>query len=190
MALNLSDTPAQRQREREADAVARGQQVRPEDDPVGYASLHWALYPVMAEVPMLPVIPAGMWPYESPLVKRARADAGENPHEVPEEYVEANKAAVYGTMPDEETVEAARRGDIVFRGAVAEGLRQAVVQASQRDERMEARDQRQAQRQEHQAEREVQREEHQAEREAQREAPRTQPPTPGQRTATPPPQRT
>jgi hypothetical protein len=176
MALNLEASPAEQQRHREAEAAARGERVSYEDDPVGYASLHWALWPVMAEVPQLPVIPAGMWPYESPLVKRARADAGEDPHAVPEEYVEANEAALYGLMPDDATIEAARAGDVILRGSVAEGVRQAMAQQAERDAVGRTPEERQARRDEQRAQREAQaeerrrlRDEQRAQREAQRE---------------------
>lgn len=46
---------------------------------------YWTLYPY-PQPPSLPVLPAGMWPWESPVAKAFRAEKGDNPNEPPVDY--------------------------------------------------------------------------------------------------------
>jgi hypothetical protein len=62
----------------------------PFDEPlVDGAPQHWALYPETNGYPLIPnlqVLPAGMWPWESPVSKAVRMAKGENPTEPPHDY--------------------------------------------------------------------------------------------------------
>jgi hypothetical protein len=62
-----------------------------EEELVDGAPEHWALYPETNGLPVIPniqVLPAGMWPWESPISKEMRAAKGENPAEPPKDYNE------------------------------------------------------------------------------------------------------
>lgn len=45
----------------------------------------WTLYPYPQE-PQKQVLPSGMWPFESPVAKAARAEKGEDPNVPPHDY--------------------------------------------------------------------------------------------------------
>jgi hypothetical protein len=80
----------------------------PEDaspqDRLAYALENWAIYPeVYGAGQQEQVLPIGMFPWESPLVRGARAEVGENPHEPPEDFAVIRDAVLGRRPPDEPT---------------------------------------------------------------------------------------
>jgi hypothetical protein len=109
------------------------------DEPlVDGAPQHWALYPETLGFPVVPnkqVLPTGMWPWESPVAKMARAAKGENPGEPPKDFDKMMAEALGFPFAPHSTEEhpdhPARTGTVEQRAAQAAAQRSHPPAASQ-----------------------------------------------------------